>query len=68
MARYLEIFSPANFLITNPEVLKMTLETGGENLIRGAINFYKRLDPQRELEVKMVKDDAFSSRCRHRCF
>ncbi len=60
MARYLEIFSPANFLTTNPEVLKVTLETGGENLIRGAINFLSDWDPLvGGLKLKMVKDDAF---------
>ena len=61
MARYLEIFSPANFLITNPEVLKMTLETGGENLIRGAINFLSDWDPLKgNLKLRMVKESAFA--------
>ena len=60
MARYLEIFSPANFLITNPEVLKMTLETGGENLIRGAINFLSDWDPHNgNLKLKMVRESSF---------
>lgn len=30
--------SPANFLLTNPEVLETTLRKGGLNLLRGAIN------------------------------
>ncbi len=60
MARYLEIFSPANFLTTNPEVLKATLETGGENLIRGAINFLSDWDPLvGGFKLKMVKENAF---------
>ena len=60
MARYLEIFSPANFPVTNPEVLKMTLETGGENLIRGAINFLSDWDPLNgNLKLKMVSESAF---------
>ena len=61
MARYLEVFSPANFPITNPEVLKMTLETGGENLIRGAINFLSDWDPLKgNLKLRMVKESAFA--------
>lgn len=31
----LDIFSPSNFLATNPELLKRTLETGGANLATG---------------------------------
>ena len=34
----LDVFSPSNFLATNPEVLKATLENGGMNLVRGFQN------------------------------
>jgi len=34
----LDMVSPANFLATNPEVIRRTIETGGTNLLRGAIN------------------------------
>jgi polyhydroxyalkanoate synthase len=34
----LDIFSPTNFPWTNPEVLKTTLEQGGSNFLRGAMN------------------------------
>lgn len=36
----LDIVSPANFIATNPEVLAATLREGGQNLIRGAMNFW----------------------------
>ncbi len=33
-----DAFSPSNFLMTNPEVLRTTLDSNGENLIRGLNN------------------------------
>ena len=42
MARQLlDVFSPVNFPLSNPEVLKTTVEQGGMNLIRGAANFWE---------------------------
>lgn len=35
----LDIWAPTNFPWTNPEVLKATLEQGGNNFIRGLMNF-----------------------------
>jgi polyhydroxyalkanoate synthase subunit PhaC len=35
----LDMFSPSNFPMTNPEVLKATIAEGGGNLVRGAVNF-----------------------------
>lgn len=37
----LDMMSPANFPSSNPEVLKETLDTGGQNLVRGAVNFFE---------------------------
>ncbi len=36
----LDIVSPSNFLLTNPEVLRETLRTGGMNLVKGAANWW----------------------------
>ncbi len=33
-----DAFSPSNFALTNPEVIRKTAETGGENLIKGLNN------------------------------
>jgi polyhydroxyalkanoate synthase len=37
----LDVFSPTNFPWTNPEVLKATLQQGGSNFLRGALNFFE---------------------------
>ncbi|WP_138379449.1 PHA/PHB synthase family protein [Luteithermobacter gelatinilyticus] len=40
----LDLFSPSNFLWTNPEVLKATFEQGGLNLYRGWQNFQEDME------------------------
>ena len=39
--QFLDAVSPANFIATNPEVLSTTIREGGQNLLRGALNFWK---------------------------
>jgi polyhydroxyalkanoate synthase len=34
----LDVFSPSNYLFTNPEVLEKTVQEGGQNLVRGVQN------------------------------
>lgn len=34
----LDIFAPSNFILTNPEILRKTVESGGNNLFRGWLN------------------------------
>jgi polyhydroxyalkanoate synthase len=36
----LDVFSPVNFPLTNPQVLETTVEQGGMNFLRGAVNFW----------------------------
>ncbi len=40
----LDILSPSNFVLTNPEVLQKTILEGGMNLVRGWQNFTEDLD------------------------
>ena len=37
--QFLDIFSPSNFVLTNPKLLSTTLQKGGANLQQGAVNF-----------------------------
>jgi polyhydroxyalkanoate synthase len=54
----LDVVSPANFLLTNPEVLETTIQQGGMNLVRGVMNFFE--DQQRVVEGKKpIGADAF---------
>ncbi len=50
MRQALDLFSPSNFLPTNPEVLTATLQQGGANLHRGWQNFLE--DWQRAIAGK----------------
>ncbi len=40
----LDVVSPSNFPFTNPEVIKKTIETGGENFRQGMANWYEDLE------------------------
>ena len=37
----LDVFSPTNFVWTNPEVLMHTVETGGANLVQGGLDWWR---------------------------
>ncbi|SRR5579883_822574 len=54
----LDMVSPSNFLATNPELLELTLREGGQNLVRGGLNFVE--DWERAVAGKRpVGTDAF---------
>ncbi len=58
--QFCDAMSPSNFLLTNPEVLRKTAETGGENLLRGLNNLLADLERGRgKLSIKMTDADAF---------
>lgn len=58
--QFVDAMSPSNFLLTNPEVLRKTAETGGENLLKGLSNLLGDLERGKgQLHIKMVDTDAF---------
>jgi polyhydroxyalkanoate synthase len=58
--QFVEMMAPSNFVATNPEVLRLTLETRGENLLRGLKNMLEDLERGKgRLAIKMTDLDAF---------
>ncbi|HET6307117.1 MAG TPA: class I poly(R)-hydroxyalkanoic acid synthase, partial [Rhodopila sp.] len=58
--QFIDAMSPSNFLFTNPEVLRKTAETGGENLLKGLNNLLSDLERGKgQLHIKMTDTDAF---------
>lgn len=58
--QFVDAMSPSNFLMTNPEVLRATLESGGENLVNGLSNLLEDLERSKgALRVSMTDMDAF---------
>ncbi len=65
--QFIDAMSPSNFLLTNPEVLRKTAETGGENLLKGLNNLLGDLERGKgQLRIKMTDMDAFKHRREHR--
>jgi polyhydroxyalkanoate synthase subunit PhaC len=58
--QYISALSPANFAVTNPQVVKATFESGGENLIRGLKNMLDDLRRGKgQLRPRMTDLEAF---------
>ncbi len=58
--QFVDAMSPANFVMTNPEVLRRTAETGGANLLKGLTNLLSDLERGRgKLRIRMTDDSKF---------
>ena len=58
--QFVDALSPSNFVATNPEVLAATLETGGQNLLRGLENLLEDLRRGKgRLSITMTDMEAF---------
>ena len=42
--QFVDAMAPSNFVMTNPEVLRTTMESGGENLVKGLENLLEDLE------------------------
>ena len=59
--QFIDAISPNNFLITNPEVIRKTAETNGENLVKGLENLLNDLEKSKGIfQIKNVDDSVFS--------
>jgi polyhydroxyalkanoate synthase subunit PhaC len=55
---YAEALSPSNFVMTNPQVLRETLSTGGENLLRGLNNLLGDIEKgEGQLRISMTDEN-----------
>ena len=56
MRQYLDAIAPANFVATNPVVMKRAIASGGASLVHGATNF---VSDMRAGRITMSDPDAF---------
>ena len=54
--QFIDAMSPANYAATNPEVLRLALETGGESLAAGYRNLVQDMEKRR---ISMTDESAF---------
>jgi polyhydroxyalkanoate synthase len=58
--QYVDALSPSNFLMTNPQVLRETLTSGGQNLVRGLNNLLADIEKGGgQLRISMTDEGAF---------
>ena len=58
--QFVDAMAPSNFLLTNPEVLRATAESGGENLVNGLKNLLGDLERGKgKLSISMTDASKF---------
>ncbi|HZE59034.1 MAG TPA: class I poly(R)-hydroxyalkanoic acid synthase [Burkholderiales bacterium] len=58
--QYVDALAPSNFLMTNPQVLRETVSSGGQNLLRGLNNLLADIEKGGgQLRVSMTDETAF---------
>ena len=58
--QYVDALAPSNFLMTNPQVLRETLHSGGQNLVRGLNNLLADIEKGGgQLRISMTDETAF---------
>ena len=58
--QFVDALAPSNFVVTNPEVLRATVDSRGENLLRGLKHMLEDLERGKgRLSIRMTDLDAF---------
>ena len=58
--QYIDAMAPSNFALTNPEVFRETVATGGQNLVRGLNNLLDDIERGNgQLKISMTDTKAF---------
>src|SRR3954463_8383547 len=58
--QYVDALAPTNFLMTNPQVLRETLTSGGQNLVKGLNNLLSDIEKGGgQLRISMTDETAF---------
>lgn len=58
--QYIDAVAPSNFALTNPEVFRETISTGGQNLVKGLNNLLDDIERgQGKLRISMTDSKAF---------
>ena len=58
--QYIDALTPSNFALTNPEVYRETIASGGQNLVKGLNNLLSDIERGRgRVKISMTDDKAF---------
>jgi polyhydroxyalkanoate synthase len=58
--QFVDAMAPSNFVMTNPEVLRATFESNGENLVKGLDNLLEDMERGKgRVNIKMTDMEAF---------
>jgi polyhydroxyalkanoate synthase len=58
--QYVDALAPSNFVLTNPQVLRETVNSGGQNLLKGLNNLLSDIEKgEGQLRISMTDERAF---------
>ncbi len=59
--QFIDAMSPSNFLLTNPEVVRTTIESNGDNLVKGLSRLLEDIEKGNgRLRISMTDETAFT--------
>jgi polyhydroxyalkanoate synthase len=59
--QFVDALAPTNFLMSNPEVIRATIESGGENLVKGLENLLDDMERGNgKLRIRQTDETAFT--------